>query len=1004
MGIGGTVFVVLASLGVVLVSVSLLRNSVLRRISLRNVARRKGSTLMVIVGSMVGTALIAGSLVIADTSRRLNTDAAYRYLGEIDEVVWLPGPQGDRGLYFDRRQIAQIVTAEGLNARTEASHDAALVDGAMVVVQEQAPVRKVDPGTGRTIMVEPRVALVALDQEELADFGKHPPSLTPLGRGEVLASPGLARELELVPGDTIEVLSGSTAHSFKVRAVEDLQGLSGFWSSIIAIEGAPETVLMGLEDGQDLFAGGADQGNAIFVSNAGGVTDSFQHSSAVQKSLGALLKDADARGDFRARPVKSEILDQEFSLGDLFLTFSSFVIVAGILLVLNIYAMMAEERRTEMGVMRALGVRREHLVRLYLYEGLLYSVGAALLGAVVGLGLAWLVVWGLNELTLSADAPAEARLVFTARLVSLVVAVAAGTVVTLGTVFYTSVRISGINIVAAMRDLPEPSSQKRRRWTLVWPALLGLGGLLLSVQAVRIDHGILYVVGPTAAALGIAFVLQRFLPARALLSATYLGLIAYSQLAFLIPAVEEANDNGEVTFLTGMVLVLSAIGLVVLNFPVVIWLVRQTLGRLRRILPVVRLAIAYPAEHPTRTGFTLGMFALVIFFSTVGSTYVHVFTEAAEEIKKGQAGGFDAIVTVNPVNPVDDLEQRLRQSDVVDFDSITEVSTLLTARVELPQYLHAKYDSWGEASATDADTPLSDEITGLDDVFLRANRSELSLRAPEYRSDREVWEALAVDSAVVVVADPYSGAHWRLKRPVVEPGAILQLRDPRSGQVYEKRVIGRLVSSSVGGLDSMAGVLVSRETLEREFASQVGAATGPYLLRLRDDVDQKAVANSVEKELIENGAQVYLVSELVEASMAWLNSLRILQAFLAFGLVVGIAGLAVVAARAIYQRRQEIGTLRALGFRRGMVLAYLLVESSFVTLLGILLGVGAGTLAGYGVYVSYIKDDVGGSFSFPVLEVGGLAALVYIAGLVFTFLPAMRAAALPPAEALRPNE
>ena len=110
MGIGGTVFVVLASLGVVLVGVSLLRNTVLRRISLRNVARRKGSTLMVIVGSMVGTALIAGSLVIADTSRRLNTDAAYRYLGGVDEVVSLPGPQGDRGLYFDRQQIAQKVT------------------------------------------------------------------------------------------------------------------------------------------------------------------------------------------------------------------------------------------------------------------------------------------------------------------------------------------------------------------------------------------------------------------------------------------------------------------------------------------------------------------------------------------------------------------------------------------------------------------------------------------------------------------------------------------------------------------------------------------------------------------------------------------------------------------------------------------------------------------------------------------------------------------------------
>ena len=107
----------------------------------------------------------------------------------------------------------------------------------------------------------------------------------------------------------------------------------------------------------------------------GGVTDGHQHTQAVREALGTLLKDADARGDFRVHAVKQEILDQPFDIADTFLTFSMFVIVAGVMLVLNIYAMLAEERRTEMGVMRALGIRREHLVRLYLYEGLIYSLG-----------------------------------------------------------------------------------------------------------------------------------------------------------------------------------------------------------------------------------------------------------------------------------------------------------------------------------------------------------------------------------------------------------------------------------------------------------------------------------------------------------------------------------------------------------------------------------------------------------------------------------------------------
>ena len=84
--------------------------------------------------------------------------------------------------------------------------------------------------------------------------------------------------------------------------------------------GVPPAMLMGLEDGQAVFADGVDQANAIFVSNSGGVTDSFQHTAAVQESLGALLQDADARGDFQVLAVKSEILEARlpgvYAIGD----------------------------------------------------------------------------------------------------------------------------------------------------------------------------------------------------------------------------------------------------------------------------------------------------------------------------------------------------------------------------------------------------------------------------------------------------------------------------------------------------------------------------------------------------------------------------------------------------------------------------------------------------------------------------------------------------------------
>ena len=762
---------------------------------------------------------------------------------------------------------------------------------------------------------------------------------------------------------------------------------------------------MNLANGQALFAGGADQANTLLISNAGGVADSFQHTEAVRLALAALDQVEERFGGLRVRDVKSEVMEQDDWMTQLFLGANSFAIVAGIMLVLNIYAMLAEERRKEMGVMRALGARQGHLTRQYLYEGFVYSLSASIMGVLVGLGVAWLVVEGMNRFSWFSSVDTDLRMVFTVEPQTLVVAGAAGMLVTLGTVLVTSLKISGINIVAAMKEQPEPRRRKRRRWTVVWPVLTAIVGLLMTYGAVTGDDATMYVLGPTLASLGIALTLQRIVPSRALLSGLALALIAFSQIVFQIPAVKTADqDDTTVFFLTSMVLVLAGIWLLVLNFPAVIWLMRQTLARLRRILPVVRIAIAYPADQPTRTGFTLGMFALVVFLSTVVSIFLHMSGTQTDAMARSEVGGFDTVVSINPNNPVPDLPQRLSEGETVDSAAILDTSALRSATVELPQFLQGDYPSeWGH-SAADPKAALIEQATGLDDVFLRTTRSELEKRAPEYATDRQAWEALSRDPSLVIVDDTYSGSAWQVRRPVVDLGDLLQVRDPATGSVREKRVIGRLASSALW-MRPLAGVLMGREALE-EFVAEHSEPPPPatYLVRFREGVDEKTVANSIEKELIAGGVQVHLVSEMLELSLSWLNIIRIVQGFMAFGLLVGIAGLGVVSARAVYQRREHIGTLRALGFRREMVLAYFLVEASFVALLGILLGVAAGTLAGFRMYLSDIRDDIGGPFAFPALEVGGLVALVYVAAMAFTVASALRAASMPPVEALRPRE
>jgi putative ABC transport system permease protein len=119
------------------------------------------------------------------------------------------------------------------------------------------------------------------------------------------------------------------------------------------------------------------------------------------------------------------------------------------------------------------------------------------------------------------------------------------------------------------------------------------------------------------------------------------------------------------------------------------------------------------------------------------------------------------------------------------------------------------------------------------------------------------------------------------------------------------------------------------------------------------------------------------------------------------GLVVGIAALGVIAARSVVERRQQIGMMRALGFQRGQVRLAFLIESSFIALLGI--GVGVALALGFsGTLIDNISQNIPGlEYQVPRTELLLVIVVGYAASLLTTFLPARKASRVYPAEALR---
>ncbi len=64
---------------------------------------------------------------------------------------------------------------------------------------------------------------------------------------------------------------------------------------------------------------------------------------------------------------------------------SALVVAVGAALVVNIIGMLAEERRSRLGVLRALGLKRRRLGRPVVIEGAIYSLAAGVVGMAVGM-------------------------------------------------------------------------------------------------------------------------------------------------------------------------------------------------------------------------------------------------------------------------------------------------------------------------------------------------------------------------------------------------------------------------------------------------------------------------------------------------------------------------------------------------------------------------------------------------------------------------------------------
>lgn len=966
---------VLAALLLAVVVHDAVRRPSFRRLAVRNVLRRPNEALLVVAGSLLGTAIITASFVVGDTVESSERDVARTKLGEVDLIIHDPA-RPDRLL-----EIAGAVAADSLDG----------VDGAVTVLQTGATAATV----GDDRVAEPYAGIVELDFDAARAFGSDEAATgladagaTPSG-DEVVIGEDLRDSLDVEVGDEIDLFAYGQSRRFVVRQVVPRVGLAGFGSSaersLAPVALVPHGTIAGLAAGAGEAAASAARPNAMLLLSGEGGVFAAEHDRALEAAVEERVAGLEG---VDVQPVKREVLEQARAEGDgigqLFTGIGGFSVIAGILLLVNIFVMLAEERKSELGVLRALGLERAHLVRTFGFEGALYSIVAAVAGGLLGVLVGRLISVIANNLINSGPFPGTLEIRFAVDPRTVVTGMLIGLLISMVTVWGTSLRIGRLNVIRAIRDLPEPPRQGHSvRAMLLGAAGVVLGGLLFQA-GVSGRTAIPTLAGPAVALTSAIPLVNRLLPRRVAVTVPCLLALAWGVLAFTLVPEPFAGAEIPVFVLEGVILVGSGVAVLTVNTDVV-GRTTERLGSLGGGL-ATRLGLAYPLARRFRTGLLLGMFALVIFTLTFLATLSSIFESEGPRLAAAQRGGFDLVLDSARSNPVP-------ASELAAEPDVAAVAPLRTTGVKFKTHYVAE-DTWWS-------------LTGFDRSLLEGGAPRLLSRSPLYDSDEAAWEAvLAYEETPADQRPPEA------MRPVVIADFFLQEGNGPPGQGLRPDDAFEMVDPVTGtrelllvaaireGDFSLNGVMAP-DSHVRAFAAD--SSVSRHFVKVADGADPEVVSDRLNGRFLTQGADARSFERLTASFLSQqAGFFKLIQGYLGLGLVIGIAGLGVVMVRAVRERRRQIGMLRAMGFASSTVRRAFVIEAAFIALQGIAIGIGLGLLTSFSVLTnSQAFGDQGLPFEIPwgalliVFTVPLGASLLAAAG------PAQAASRIRPAVALR---
>lgn len=1052
-------------------------NAIFFKIGLRNVSRRRTQMGLIVFALMLSTTLLSGVLATGDVMTAAVQSVAIYNWGNIDELI--EGGHGPLGSYSQR--IYTQVKQHAQHAPDIVSVGAVLRETNLLIADQTS--RQVRSSVG---------ALAVLPNSELGFGGLSDVNTKRLRR--ISALPDNAVYLNLTCATLLNAKAGDRLYLYSSRWPG-----RRYTMHVVAIVsntnivGDQPTLISNLNTFQKIERLPGKINQILIANRGGGGVNGVDLSEQVEDQIDGWIPRYVHVIQVKQQGVQSSQNAQEI-FSRIFSLFALFALAIGLLLIFLIFVLLAAERRSEMGIARAIGAQRRHLILMYLFEGTVYDLLSSMIGLLAGFGLGAVLIYLLGPLLARFNFPLK----FSFQSHSLLIAYCLGVIFTFISVALASWLVSRMTVSEAIRDLPEPArvrlplheqgarlyqlcEQLRdclrpgvRNWRRVRrilfehvpEVLLSFLMMLTATGIIPLLAGIFLVhVGLNDAevipfSLGLSlFVFGSVLLLKTLLlqsmtvylqlchryekvdvqpwshwidgaAAALIGLswLAYWALPFDVLAqlgLPRFKAGIEVFFVAGVMMVLGTAWTMIANASILTAPLVALCARIPAIFALIKLALAYPLQRRLRTGLSVIMFSLVVFAMTVMAIITNAMQNSYVDIQI-QTGGYDIQATAY-FKSIPDLQHSLATHGInpADFSAIgvRHTTTLGILQPEAPSPRWSTYPT---------------QI--VNGGFLQGYGVHLIARAQGFQSDAAIWQALQqhpnyalIDSGALpddpnraYVYDPSAVNATAANVPKTPPGFDPNLTFAMSGVtqgdtsflavplwvigLQGKTATKLTVIGVVDNSDSAHfGLYVPQAAYD---AKQPGIVPGntdspqaqSYYFKVAPGHDPRTVALQLGSAYLDYGLETTVLEDAIwQARGPRILLSNVLLAVVGLVLLLGMAALALIGTRAVIERRQQIGMLRAMGSSRALIQSAFLLESFLVGALGSFLGIVLGLILSRNIFAAnfFEQYETGLSFGIPWQQLGLIVVVSLCASFLGAILPAWQAGRVAPAEALR---